>query len=182
MNLDVVLALGASDPNGKTTFEREKALTSLLVDLQRNIVPGYGIISYSSTAQTPVPLQKFNDVYRLKSQIGMLTWPGSGSDINSAIRQAYSMFRKSKPGSNKVFVLFMNGKASTPLSTLRQAVGLLLNQGVRVIVVGYGDRLDAGQLRVLSGNQDNIIEASDKFREQDIIYKISWTISKGNFF
>ena len=130
-----------------------------------------------------MPLQKFNDVYRLKSQIDKLTWPGSGSDINSAIRQAYSMFRKSKPGSKKVFVLFMNGRVSTPLSTLRQAVGLLLNQGVRVIVVGYGNRrLDAGQLRVLSGNQDNIIEASDKLSEQDIIYKISWAISKGNFF
>lgn len=176
--LDIVFALGASEPNGKTTFELEKNLTNLLIDLQSGVVPRYGVVTYSNTAQTTVRVQKFNYVYRLKDQIRDIKWPGSGTGIDSALQQAYSLFTKSAPGSNKVLVLFMSGKASSSLSTLRQAVRLLMNLRVRVVVIGYGSRLDVQQLRILSENPDNIINPSGVV-DQDDTYKISMAIFKG---
>ena len=122
-------------------------------------------------------MQSSTDVYRLQDQIRNLKWPGIGSGVDTALRQANSVFLNSKPGSRKVLLLFMSGRASAPSSSLRQAVRPLINQGVRVVLIGYGDQLDDSQLRGISENGDNVILPKGQHDEDG--YQISLALFKG---
>ena len=125
-------------------------------------------------------MQSSTNIYRLQDQVRNLKWPGIGSGVDTALRQANSMFMNSKPGSRKVLVIFMSGRASAPSSTLRQAVRPLINQGVRVVLVGYGDNLDDSQLRGISENTNNVIFPRG---QQDVDgYQISSAVYKGRVF
>jgi hypothetical protein len=179
-DIDIIFALGASDPNGVRIFGQEKALTNYLISQQKATTTRYGIITYSNTASTEIPMQSSTNIYRLQDQVRNLKWPGIGSGVDTALRQANSMFMNSKPGSRKVLVIFMSGRASAPSSTLRQAVRPLINQGVRVVLVGYGDNLDDSQLRGISENTNNVIFPRG---QQDVDgYQISSAVYKGRVF
>ena len=122
-------------------------------------------------------MQSSTDIYRLQDQVRNLKWPGIGSGVDTALRQANSVFMNSKRGSLKVLVIFMSGKATAPSSTLRQAVRPLISQGVRVVLIGYGDQLDDGQLRGISENTKNVIIPSGA--QDNDGYQISLAMCKG---
>ena len=179
-DVDIIFALGSSDPNGAKVFEQEKVLTNYLISQQKATKTRYGIITYSNDASTQVPMQSSTDIYRLQDQVRTLKWPGIGSGVDTALKQASSVFQSSKPGSRKLLVIFMSGKASAPSSSLRQAVRPLVNQGVRVLLIGYGNQLDYSQLGGISENTNNIIIPSGA---QDADgYRISSTMFKGKVF
>ena len=176
-DVDIVFALGASDPNGARVFEQEKALANHLVGQQKAILSRYGVITYSNISTIQIRLQSSSDIFKIQDQIRNLKWPGIGSGVDTALRQANTVFKDSTPASRKVLVIFMSGMASAPSSTLRETVRPLLKQGVRVVLVGYGDRLDDGQLRGISENGKNIIIPSGD--KHDDGYKISLAVFKG---
>ena len=149
-----------------------------LIDQQKNIIPQYSVIKYADTASTVIPLQKFQDLYRLKDQLRDISWPGNGRAVHDALHQASWVFKGSKPSARKVLVLFMSGKPTTSLSELRQAARLLTDQGVRVVVVGYGDQLDTSVMTTISKNTDNTI-LIDKRQNDDDLHKILLRVFKG---
>ena len=175
--MDIIFALGSSDPNGARIFEQEKALTNHLINQQISATTRYGVITYSNISRTRIPMQSSTDIYRLQDRVRNLKWPGVGSGVDTALTQAHSVFKNSKPGSRKVLVIFMSGRASAPLSTLREAVKPLLNHGVRVLLIGYGNQLDDGQLNAISESTRNVVVASG---DDDIDgYKITLAWFKG---
>lgn len=174
--LDIVFALGASDPNGARIFEQEKALALSLMSQQKGIPTRYSVVTYSSTSTTEMSMQPSVDTYRLKENVRSLKWPGSGSGVHSALTQVKSIFDQSKPGSQKAFVLFMNGEASAPLATIRELIQPLINQGVRIVVVGYGDQLNYDELLAIAKNPKNIITPSTD-KDNDT-YRISLAFLK----
>ena len=161
-------------------FEQEKTLTNYLMSQQKANTIRYGVITYSNTASTQIPMQSSTNIFRLQDQVRNLKWPGIGSGVDTALRQANSVFLNSKPGSRKVLLVFMSGRASAPSSSLRQAVRPLINQGVRVVLVGYGNLLDAGQIRAISENTDNVIYP--RGQQDDDGYQISMALFKGKLF
>ena len=175
--MDIIFALGSSDPNGVRIFEQEKALTNHLINQQISATTRYGVITYSNISRTRIPMQSSTDVYRLQDRVGSLKWPGVGSGVDKALTQANSVFKNSKPGARKVLVIFMSGRASAPLSTLREAVKPLLNQGVRVVLIGYGNQLDDGQLSAISENTRNLVVPSGD--DDSDGYKITLALLKG---
>lgn len=175
--MDIIFALGSSDPNGARIFEQEKALTNRLINQQISATTRYGVITYSNISSTRIPMQSSTDIYRLQDRVRNLKWPGVGSGVDTALTQANSVFKNSKPGSRKVLVIFMSGRASAPLSTLREAVRPLLNQGVRVVLIGYGDQLDDSQLNAISENTRNVVVPSGD--DDSDGYKITLALFKG---
>ena len=180
-SLDIVFAFGAADPSGQEIFELEKKLAMFLIDQQKNTIPQYSVIKYADTASTVIPLQKFQDLYRLKDQLQEISWPGNGRAIRDALRQASWVYKGSKPSARKVLILFMSGQQTASLPDLRQAARLLTDQGVRVVVVGYGDQRDTGVMTAITKNTDNTVVIGKRQNDDDLD-RILRRVFKGNFF
>ena len=122
-----------------------------MIGLPKTANTRYAVIDYHNGSTILINFDDFKDENRLKNQVNLITWQGSGNDFENLLLKAKDLFQKSRK-SRKVFMIFVNDRLNTDLNVIRSSVRMLNSLGVKVTVVRIGDRVDNQEVSALSSS------------------------------
>lgn len=149
--LDILFGLGASGRDGSNVFEFEKEIVKHVIGLPKTAKTRYALIDYHNGSKILINFDDFKDEDRLKNQVNLITWQGSGNDFENLLRKAKDVFQISRK-SRKVLMIFINDRLNTDLNVIRSSVRMLNSLGLKVIVVRIGDRVNNQEVSAISSS------------------------------
>lgn len=137
--------IGARIPNARKSFDQQKKIIENTVkDLALNDVR-YGLVVYTEAGQTylrkdsPLPTPVLvNEI------LNKTSWERDGSRVDKGIRKAIEQFGSDTDSKQRI-VAFMNAASEASYSEMREARLEAERNGIKLIVVGMGSRLDTAE-------------------------------------
>lgn len=194
--LEIVFAMGSSNPNGRNIFNWQKNIVKEMLDLYTlkvnrlgtlNLKPYqsvvYGMTVYGDEAIPVVKIGQIQDTKQLGTFVDQLSWPGEGTSFEEGLVQAEKLFDESdNKNPRKVLVLFVNDRTDVDLSTLKELVDRLMAKGIELRVIAVGDRTDDSQINVLTdGSEDVVVKVTETERPTDVAERLRNVTAKSKF-
>ena len=133
----------------------------------------YGLVVYDTKGHTRMRLATNEPKEFLEQLLGLIPWRREGTKMDKGVEKGLELLGKpSSPGAKKVIVVFTNGKIASSDQALAKIRRLIENQGVKVIAVGLGSRVDLRQLNHLLPDYENIVLVDVTGDEHDVIRKV----------
>ena len=121
-----------------------------------SISPRYTLVGAVMNGKTPLLRMRFGDAVNYKTTISLLENArnqGDGNDLDVAFQIARTRMFSEENGARantpKVLVVFVNDKVSGSLKDLGQEAKALRQDGVKIILVGYGENVDPSEVQDL---------------------------------
>lgn len=177
--VDVIFASGGYGANAYRLFDREKEIIQAIVNQQGTAVARYGLIQYRETsAVIQRKLSQFTNNADFKRYVRFSTLGYRGRGLVPAMTQASNEF-KSSSAKRKVLVLFGNGVPAIPFQDLSAAAKKLADEGVKLIVVFFGNNVDRKRLERIVPSIDDIFRGNSWTKSDILGNKIALQLFKG---
>ena len=152
-----MFALDGSSSVGSSNFRN---LLNFVADLtsQYNIerVNGaqFGIVLYSTTAQSVISLPQFQSRAALSNAIINIAFPGGGTSTNLAIKEVRDEFeRNGRSQARRVLVIATDGQSNNPSATLSEAQ-LAKDDNIEIFSIGIGSGANQEELNSIASDPD----------------------------
>lgn len=163
--LDLVFALSANSGDADATFTLMKTTIRKVMNDFRygggNIQ--YGILVYGATAGTTLQLgdSSFKDILDLRKYIKNLPKQASDPQVDKALQEALKIFQgpNARLDAKRVLVVLTDKKSTSSPALIKSSAQLMEENKVRVIPVGIGSETDRSELRSITYNKGDVIEA-----------------------
>ena len=169
MRLDIAFAVGGYGPDAEAIFRKQKEfIVAFLKSYRYPISNGHvriAVISYSTTAKVVKNLQENYDLKTMERLVNGLSLAKRGAAVNTAYSVASrEVFSQSvNDGRKKVLLLFTDFTSSQDWNSLRRAMESLRLQGVTIIAMGAGNKVNIPSLvSMTTSSSDAIIAESSK--------------------
>ena len=137
--------IGARIPNARKSFDQQKKIIENTVkDSALNDVR-YGLVMYTEAGQTylrkdsPLPTPVLvNEI------LNKTSWERDGSRVDKGIRKAIEQFGSDTESKRRI-VAFINAASDASYSEMKETRLEAERNGIKLIVVGMGSRLDTGE-------------------------------------
>lgn len=184
--------MDASDSTTPQEYQNQKELVQQLFsyyDISREDTRA-GVVVYSSNAFTIVGLNSYKDSSVFRRAVNALPRIGGGNRKDKALVTARRMFKAKRPknlaGAEKpsqLLVFITKGAQSTASDVLplERAVHPLRKHGVRVVVVGIGQKVVYRELRKIAQDSKDIYLASSLSDVDKVSHDLMKVICKVNY-
>ena len=125
-----------------------------------------GVVTFSYYTQHSIKLNDYTDVTSFNEAVDKIPLMGQTTRIDKALRltqkEMFSLPNGGRPGVNKVLIVLTDGSqtqdagAEDPADVAEE----LRNSGIRVIVVGIGNKVNSTELAKIAGDAKNVYGAS----------------------
>lgn len=179
-DIDIVFAIGASGSHGNEMFEKEKEFVTGFIDASRYGNVEYGLLEYGNMVKVHMKFKDFDEKEKVKEKVLSLQRSGDATSIVEGLRKADELFTKDgRARAHKVLVVMLNGPVGGRAGELRTGAKSLQNKGVKIITVAIGDDVEQEELRHLSSDEENIIQAKCNEDVASVAYVMSHQAVKG---
>ena len=191
-NVDIGFVMDASDSTTPQEYKNQKELVQQLFsyyDISREDTRA-GVVVYSSNAFTIVGLNSYKDSSVFRRAVNALPRIGGGNRKDKALVTARRMFKAKRPqnlaGAEKpsqLLVFITKGAQSTASDVLplERAVHPLRKHGVRVVVVGIGQKVVYRELRKIAQDSKDIYLAPSLSDVDKVSHDLMKVICKVNY-
>lgn len=165
---DVIFAVHAPATLRPSDYRKEKEFVKM-VARGLDIAPGrsrVGLILYSNFATVSAEIGAKTTLDSFQNLVDGLPHEKGKTRIDRALKLATSLFDPSasgamRPGVPRILILLTNGKQTEEPDaiTLDHAARPLFEADVRILVVGFGQNLDEGELQALALKEDYVFLA-----------------------
>ena len=182
--IDLVFAVSASSTEAEQTFHlmKETLLSIVSTHGMKNI--HYAVMTYGSLTRTIVDFQDgFPDEQALLKKLESLSTVSGTPDLDLALANAKKTFGASgaRPDAKKVLVFLVDNKSgSTEQDVLKSAMALE-EDGVKVIPVGIGSKVNRQELEKTTPLKKNIIEVPIKENPEKLSKKIMKKVRESEY-
>ena len=165
MRLDIAFAVGAYGPDSDAIFRKQKEFILTFLKSYRHPISNgnirVAIIRYDRRATIVKYLRETYDIESIENLVNGLRLVQRGSAIDTAFSVASKdVFSRSvNDGRKKVLLLFTDFTESQKWNSLRKAIQLLRTQGVSVIAMGTGNKVNIPNLVTMTSSGKNAIIA-----------------------
>lgn len=178
--MDIAFVISATSPSAILNFAKIK-------DIVREVIELYGVqkVYYSVIlfGRDPTVRIRFSQQYpesALKATIAALPRPTDGSSLHSALESAQGVFSEGgRPDAKKVVVVVVDEKSESSIEDVKNAAGMLEDDGIKVIAVAFGDQASHDETSAATVNKDNFVKANRTDDPKDIAEEITTKIAKG---
>ena len=167
MRLDIAFLVGAYGPDAEAIFRKQKEfIVTFLRSYEQPIRSGQirvAIISYGSAATIAKNFNENSAVESIESLTNGLRLQ-RGFAVDSALSVASNdVFSQPSSGRRKVLLLFTDFTSNDNKDMLRTAMQMLRSQGVSVIALGAGNKVNIPNLITMaSSSNDALLAESSK--------------------
>ena len=182
--IDLVFAVSASSTEAEQTFHlmKETLLSIVSTHGMKNI--HYTVMTYGSLTRTIVDFQdRFPDEQALLKKLESLSTVSGTPDLDLALANAKKAFGASgaRPDAKKFLVFLVDNKSgSTEQDVLKSAMALE-EDGVKVIPVGIGSKVNRQELEKTTPLKKNIIEVPIKENPEKLSKKIMKKVRESEY-
>lgn len=182
--IDLVFAVSASSTEAEQAFHlmKETLLSIVSTHGMKNI--HYTVMTYGSLTRTIVDFQDgFPDEQDLLKKLESLSTVSGTPDLDLALANAKKAFEASgaRPDAKKVLVYLVDNKSgSTEQDVLKSAMALE-EDGVKVIPVGIGSKVNRQELEKTTPLEKNIIEVPIKENPEKLSKKIMKKVRESEY-
>lgn len=183
--IDLVFAVSASSTEAEQTFHlmKETLLSIVSTHGMKNI--HYTVMTYGSLTRTIVDFQDgfFSDEQALLKKLEGLSTVSGTPDLDLALANAKKAFEASgaRPDAKKVLVFLVDNKSgSTEQDVLKSAMALE-EDGVKVIPVGIGSKVNRRELEKTTPLKKNILEVPIKENPEKLGKKIMKKVRESEY-
>ena len=165
LRLDIAFAVGAYGPDSDAIFRKQKEFILTFLKSYRHPISNgnirVAIIRYDRRATIVKYLRETYDIESIENLVNGLRLVQRGSAIDTAFSIASKdVFSQSvNDGRKKVLLLFTDFTESQKWNSLRKAIKLLRTQGVSVIAMGTGNKVNIPNLVTMTSSGRNAIIA-----------------------
>ena len=179
-DVDVVFALGSSGKDAEGMFEKEKDFINGFIDSSKHGNMEYGLLEYGNEVTVHMRFKDVDGNEKVKEKIRSVGRSQDGTTMIEGLRIAGELFRnEGRAHAHKVLIVMMNGRVGGRAGELRAGAKLLHNDGIKIITVAIGDEVDQEELRQLSADEDNVIQAKANEDIGSIAYVMTHQAVKG---
>lgn len=178
--MDIAFVISATSPSAILNFAKIKDIVREVIDLYGVQRVYYSVILFG---RDPTVRIRFSQQYpesALKATIAALPRPTDGSSLHSALESAQGVFSEGgRPDAKKVVVVVVDEKSESSIEDVKNAAGMLEDDGIKVIAVAFGDQASHDETSAATVNKDNIVKANRTDDPKDIAEEITTKIAKG---
>jgi len=184
--LDIVFGIPVNQRLGSLLINIKDVFKSILDLLKVNKMQVHvGIEPYNGNARFPVHIDSSYNRESISNYITGLEANGYGINLvdafNVASNRAFTIYGGVRQTSPKAFIILVPGIPSNLDSSVRAAARKLKGLGVKVFVIGLGNVVNLGDIKVLASQPSKkYLYAADSYDELALqAYKIVDTLCKG---
>ena len=178
--MDLAFVISATSSSAIVNFAKIKDTVREVIELYGVQKVHYSVILFGRDPTVRIPFTQKYSESALKATIAALPRPTDGSSLHSALGSARGVFSVGgRPDAKKVVVVVLDAESESNIEDVKNAAGMLEDDGIKVIVVAFGDQTDLDQTSAATVNKDNIVRANGTDVPKDIAEEITAKIAKG---
>ena len=178
--MDLAFVISATSPSANVNFAKIKDTVREVIELYGVQKVYYSVILFGRDPTVRIPFTQQYPESALKATIAALPRPTDGSSLHSALESARGVFSEGgRPDAKKVVVVIVDAGSESSIEAVKNAAGMLEDDGIKVIVVAFGDQAGLDEAAAATVNKDNIVKANETDDPKEIAAEITTKIAKG---
>lgn len=165
-------------------YNDEKYFVKALAGLFANGNVKTSVITFSSYTRLSIKFSDSKNTPNFNNAVDAIPLIGLQTRIDKALKQAkYEMFTRqngARYGIQKILILLTDG-AQTGRANLARSADVLRKEGVKLVVIGIGKKVDVNELKTIAGRNERYytVNSFDELISDDFIKSVATNTCPG---
>ena len=180
--LDVAFALNTAGTDASKTFQAIIDSLSSIINKFNPEKLRYSIITFGESAIADISFSEDpQDVKQLTKVLEKLPQPSGLPDLKKLLEKAKKVLEDASGRSraNKVLVVVTDAKSPTTSLEIKEAVKPLMEGGVTVVAVGFGEEADSRQLEKMTTDKQSVLKLNKETDPEKVGNAIMKAVTEG---